>query len=108
MTVTGGVGETPRPFVCCQAHVSITDYQDRVESGEAEMAPTNRITGDDQQTVIATGAQPGNRDHCVTPETVGNEPLSLAGRVEITTDLSSELTLDHERCRARLSDLAAV
>ncbi len=49
MTVTGGVGNTARPFVCCQPHVPITDYQDRVESGEAEMAPTDRITGDDQQ-----------------------------------------------------------
>ena len=95
MAVPRWVGDTPGPFVCCEAYAPIADDQHGIERSEPQMAPTEGIAGDDQQPVVAAGTQSGDRAHGVTAESVGDEPLSLAGCVEVAADLPSELTIDH-------------
>lgn len=68
-----------------------------LDAHRAEVSPVERAAGNDQQTVVAARPQARHRSHRITTDAVGDEPLAVAGRVEITADLPSELARCHRR-----------
>ena len=88
---------TAGPLVRRQLEVVIADGHHRIECSEAEHATDWWRGRDDQESVVAPGAEAGNGAHGKATQSVGDEPLPGACGAEVARRLAAEADACHAR-----------